>query len=81
MELLAVPEGDLTSRLQVPHRVRVADTPWAVRLVAGTLRKVDTTHRHRSRRTVACRQAVVATTAMRLPNQCISSVHNKTVVM
>ena len=82
-----MPEGDLTSRLQVPHRVRVADTPWAVRLVAGTLRRVDTlrkeatTHRPRSRRTVACRQAVVATTAMRLPNQCISSVHNKTVVM
>ena len=76
-----MPEGELTSHLQAPHPVRVAATPWAVRLVAGTLRKVDTTHRHRSRRTVACRQAVVATTAMRLPNQCISSVHNKTVVM
>ena len=87
MELLAVPEGELTSHLQAPHPVRVAATPWAVRLVAGTLRRVDTlrkeatTHRPRSRRTVACRQAVVATTAMRLPNQCISSVHNKAVVM
>ena len=87
MELLAVPEGELTSHLQAPHPVRVAATPWAVRLVAGTLRRVDTlskeatTHRPRSRRTVACRQAVVATMAMRLLNQCISSVRNKAVVM
>lgn len=87
MELLAVPEGELTSHLQAPHPVRVVATPWAVRLVAGTLRRVDTlskeatTHRPRSRRTVACRQAVVATMAMRLLNQCISSVRNKAVVM
>lgn len=87
MELLAVPEGELTSHLQDPHPVRVAATPWAARLVAGTLRRVDTlskeatTHRPRSRRTVACRQAVVATMAMRLLNQCISSVRNKAVVM
>ena len=87
MELLAVPEGELTSHLQAPHPVRVAATPWAVRLVAGTLRRVDTlrkeatTHRPRSRRTVVCRQAAVATMAMRLLNQCISSVRNKAVVM
>ena len=65
MELLAVPEGELTSHLQAPHPVRVAATPWAVRLVAGTLRRVDTlrkeatTHRPRSRRTVACRLSLI----------------------
>lgn len=88
MELLAAPEGEHSSHPQDPHLARVVATPWAVLPAAATLSKadtlsrVDTTHRHRSRRTVACRQAVVADTmAMRHPSRCISSAHNKAVLM